>query len=125
MKIALDVLDSETTALLRDRLEDAGPDHFGDEESWREWEPTFAEMREVLDSGRLSVLRRCPLARKELNALVEHDEYRLASGRPNAAGRLVLADLCRAGEFEVYDPHAYRSARPRTIVVDGIRYEAD
>ena len=46
------------------------------------------------------------------------------AGRKTAEWKAIFSDLARAGFEEVFNPNAvYLGGRPRTMMVDGVRYE--
>jgi hypothetical protein len=121
-------LHDDTIRILRDRREDIADnielcEDDDDIESAREWMGIWESMDRVLATPTIATLAAEKQAADEIeNELDRGDEYRTASGSPNAKHRRVTADLCRAGHNEQYDADAYYSSRPSTMIVDGIRY---
>jgi hypothetical protein len=115
-------LDKRTIDALRERADDLTPENVG--QDYAEWEPLAVEMRALLAYPTVDGLRAATLTRRELVNMLDADWLRTADGRRfNATGLAIEADLLRAGG-EKFDPEAVSTHRPRTRVVDGVRYEA-
>lgn len=121
-------LHDDTIRIIRDRCEQVADNIMccnadDDIESAREWTVLLQSMDRVLATPTIATLAAEKQAADEIeNELDRGDEYRTASGSPNAKHRRVTADLCRAGHNEQHDAEAYYSSRPTTMTVDGIRY---
>lgn len=121
-------LHDATIRILRDRREDIADnielcEDDDDIESAREWMVIWESMDRVLATPTIATLAAEKQAADEIESELDRgDEYRTASGSPNAKHRRITADLCRAGHNEQYDVEAYYSSRPTTMTVDGVRY---
>lgn len=121
-------LHDDTIRIIRERWEDIADNiedckDNDDIESAREWMVVWRSMGRVLTTPTIATLAAEKQAADEIESELDRgDEYRTASGSPNAQHRRVTADICRAGHNERYDAEAYYSSRPTTMTVDGIRY---
>jgi hypothetical protein len=86
-----------------------------DEDS-AEWQAVATGCATVASAGTTEALRVTPLALREL------EDY-LGGEMSPAERRAIQADLCRAGWYERHDPATVSTRRPRTLRVDGVRYE--
>lgn len=120
-------LSKDTMELLRDRLENAleDPDHFGPD--YADWIPMRDAFRVVVAAGTVESLKEHRTVQEEAYHWIWTDGYLAdpSAHRPklNAAGKRIDADLCRAGFHEVFSEDAVRTYRPKSMMVDGIKYE--
>ncbi len=115
-------MNNHTKQAIADRLEEL-EDHCSecDVEDAETWQETVAALRAVAGGASLSDNR---LASVELLYLLDRDEYWTDDlERRNARGKAILADMCRAGFFVKHDADAVSTHRPKTMVVDGVRYD--
>lgn len=120
-------LHSDTIALLAERIDDVLDQvdlciDADDRESADEWTTLLQSMIRVLDVPTVETLAAEKEAASEICDTLSRDEFRTTSGSPNSKGRRIDADLCRAGVHDVFNPEAYYSHRPKTMIVDGVRY---
>lgn len=120
-------LHQNTVDILRERAEEidsnimccvADEDH----ESADSWRPTLASIVRVLEDPHAATLGAEKLAACELNSMMDRDEFAAASGSPTTRSCRITADLCRAGFHDKFYPDAFYSHKPRTMLVDGVRY---
>lgn len=115
-------LHDDTVAWLKDRLEQLEPDNFGDD--WAEWSPVRRSLVRVIEEPVLSMLKARQDAIDELENMLTTDFAFCKDGKTyTAAAKRVIADLCRIGRRETYDPNACRTYRAKTLLVDGVCYE--
>ena len=100
---------------LEEHVSDCDPDDAA------EWSDTLTALRAVADAGTVESLAANPVAGEELDAMLERDEY-WSGDRMTATAKHIVADSCRAGLNERHDPNAVCTRRPKTMVVDGVRY---
>lgn len=116
-------LSSPTILLCRERLDQVSDvEHLGDEVAFAEYAGVRAELAAVVADPTTERLGKCREACREIGDILTRDEYRTAAGALNTNGRTITADLCRAGYCERFDPDTVSTRRPKTMVVDGVRY---
>jgi hypothetical protein len=127
MNATITNLHQNTIDILRERAEEIDSNIMNsvaddDHESADSWRPTLASIVRVLEDPQAATLRAEKLAACELNWVLDRDEYVTASGSPTTKSCRVTADLCRAGFHDKFYPDAFYSHKPRTMLVDGVRY---
>lgn len=128
-------LDPATVTVLRERREEIDEQidlstKDDDREVVADWTPVLQSIDRVLATPAVATLASEYLAAREVYHFLDRDEFFAVDDkfpptlRPtmNAKGRRVRADLCRVGVHEVFDPRGSYFRRPRTMIVDGVRY---
>jgi len=118
-------LHADTIAMITERAEELA-DHCSscDPDDAATWADTIAALLAVEADPTVQTLAANLDAAKELEFNLDRDEYwNDDQTKPNARHRHITADLCRAGLHERHDDNAVCSRRPKTMTVDGVRYD--
>ncbi len=111
-------LSEKTIEAIKDRIEQLEPDQFDYAEDYAEWISVKAELQSVAANPTIETLA----ANHEAMDEIYHIAMNYSGEVQPAESKSIDADLCRAGFHEKFDPNTVWSRRPKTRVVDGVKY---